>query len=525
MSKDTSLVEVRKRFYNDFEFYGKHAVKIRTKTGSIEPLRLNKVQKRLISEIERQLNETGRVRIILLKARQQGLSTFASAFNYWWLSQHKAQKGIVIAHVAESTKALFDMYRRIHAECPDMLKPSTRYSSRRELVFDSLDTALMVATAGGDGIARGETITHAHLSELGFWPNATANENLNAVLQAIPNAPGTSIIIESTANGMTGPYYDMWQGAVNGSNGFYPFFSPWFETDEYQETAPEGMELSPEEEDLRKAHGLTNDQLYWRRRKIAANGRELFMQEYPATPDEAFLASGRPVFVPEQIHEMLRLAPEPVERLALEAGEWQQHPRGELLVYKKYEPGETYYIGADIGMGIKGGDYSVAQILDSQKNQVAVWRGLVHPDYFADVLFALGNYYNEAVIAPENNSHGLLTAIRLGRDLAYPHVWTDVSEGQLNDRESITIGFRTTVKTRPLIIDRLRAALREGEMIVNDKTTLREMLSFVVTESGKMEAENGCHDDCVMSLAICNHIHEGKFTPVTMRDEWYTEAI
>jgi hypothetical protein len=176
-------------------------------------------------------------------------------------------------------------------------------------------------------------------------------------------------------------------------------------------------------------------------------------------------------------------------------------------------------------MGIKGGDYSVAQILDSQKNQVAVWRGLVHPDYFADVLFALGNYYNEAVIAPENNSHGLLTAIRLGRDLAYPHVWTDVSEGQLNDRESITIGFRTTVKTRPLIIDRLRAALREGEMIVNDKTTLREMLSFVVTESGKMEAENGCHDDCVMSLAICNHIHEGKFTPVTMRDEWYTEAI
>jgi hypothetical protein len=524
MTQD-ALLEVRKRFFNDFEFYGKHAVKIRTKEGAIYPLNLNKVQKRLWDEIQRQLRETGRVRIILLKARQQGLSTFASGFNYWWLSQHAASKGIVVAHVAESTKALFDMYRRIHSECPDMLKPSTRYSSRRELVFDKLDTALTVATAGGDGIARGETITHAHLSELAFWPNATANENLNAVLQAIPNTAGTSIIIESTANGMTGPYYEMWQGAVSGANGYHAFFSPWFESDEYREPAPADMELSPEEEDLKKKFDLDNDQLYWRRRKIAQNGRDLFMQEYPATPDEAFLASGRPVFVPEQLHDMIREAPPVLRKLALEGGEWHEHPRGELTVYRDHDPAETYYIGADIGMGIKGGDYSVAQILDGQKRQVAVWRGLVHPDYFADVLYALGNFYNEAIIAPENNNHGLLTAIRLGRDLAYPYVWTDVSEGKLNDQDSITIGFRTTVKTKPLIIDRLRAALREGEMKLYDKTTLREMLSFVVTESGKMEAESGCHDDTVMALAIANHIHEGSFTPIKVTDDFYLEAI
>jgi len=525
MTDTNDLLELRKRFYNDFEFYGRHAVKIRTKEGAIKPFILNKVQKRLWIEIEKQMKETGKVRIILLKARQQGLSTFASGFNYFRLSQNAASKGIVIAHVAESTKALFDMYRRIHQECPEMLKPSTRYSSRRELVFDKLDTALTVATAGGDGIARGETITNAHLSELAFWPNATANENLNAVLQAIPNTAGTAIIIESTANGMTGPFYEMWQNAVNGSNGYFPFFSAWFETDEYREPAPENMELTQDEEELKKKFDLDNDQLYWRRRKIAQNGRELFMQEYPSTPEEAFLASGRPVFVPEQLHEMLRVAPDPIQRLALEGEEWQEHPRGELLVYRKHDTRETYYIGADIGMGIKGGDYSVAQVLDSHRRQVAVWRGLVHPDYFADVLYALGNHFNHAIIAPENNSHGLLTAIRLGRDLAYPYVWTDVSEGKLNDQESITIGFRTTVKTKPLIIDRLRAALREGDIELYDKTTLREMLSFVVTESGRMEAEQGCHDDCVMSLAICNHIHEGRFTPITVTDDFYTEAI
>lgn len=520
-----ALVELRKRFYTDFEFYAKHAVKIRTKEGDVRPLVLNKVQQRLVHEIEKQLKQTGKVRIVLLKARQQGLSTFASAFNYWWLSQHRASKGIVVAHVAESTKALFDMYRRIHAECPEMLKPSTRYSSRRELVFDRLDTALTVATAGGDGIARGETITHAHLSELAFWPNATANENLNAVLQAIPNTPGTAIIVESTANGMTGPYYEMWQAAVSGASGFIPFFSPWFDSDEYREEAPAKFELSPEEEELKEKFGLDDDQLYWRRRKIAQNGRELFMQEYPATPDEAFLASGRPVFVPEQLHEMLRIALEPLQRLALEEGEWQEHPRGELFVYHKHDAAETYYIGADIGMGVKGGDFSVAQVLDSEKRQVAVWRGLVHPDYFADVLFHLGRYYNEALIAPENNAHGLLTAIRLGRDMAYPNVYTEVNEGKLNDQESITIGFRTTSKTKPLIIDRLRASLREGEMELNDKTTLREMLSFIVTESGKMEAEQGTHDDTVMALAIANHVHEGRFTPINVTDDFYIEAI
>jgi hypothetical protein len=176
-------------------------------------------------------------------------------------------------------------------------------------------------------------------------------------------------------------------------------------------------------------------------------------------------------------------------------------------------------------MGIRNGDYSVAQILDSNRRQVAVWRGLVHPDYFADILQALGIHYNTARIAVENNNHGILTAIRLGRDLLYPNIYTEVTEGKLNDTESISIGFRTTAKTKPLIIDRLRASLREKEIEVNDKTTLREMLSYIVTESGAMEAEEGCHDDTVMALAIANHCHEGKFTPVNVTDDFYIEAI
>lgn len=517
--------QVRKRLRDDFAFWARTCAKIRTKQGDIKNLELNLVQKKLDDIVKNQLATVGKVRVVILKARQQGLSTYVSNWLYWYLSQHKAKKGLVVAHVADSSRALFDLYKRTHAEMPDLMRPSTKYSSRRELVFDGLDTGLIVATAGGDSIARGETLTHAHLSEVAFWPKATAADNLNALSQAIPNTAETAVFIESTANGMSGPFYELWKGAVEGTNGYVPFFSPWFDSPEYREAVPEDFERTYEEEDLVRQYGLDDEQLMFRRRKIAQNGREAFQQEYPSNADEAFIASGRPVFNPEQIHALLKQAPPVLKRMAMEAGVFRDHPRGELYVYKEHDPGGTYYIGADVAMGIRNGDYSVAQVLDGQKQQVAVWRGHVHPDYFADILHALGTYYNEARIGVENNNHGLLTAVRLGRDLSYANMYVDVAEGNLDDRFTETYGFRTTSKTKPLIIDRLRASLREQEINIFDTTTLREMLSYIVTETGSMEAEEGTYDDCVMSLAIANHIHDGKFTPIKVTDDYYVMAI
>lgn len=158
--------QVRQRLYDDFEFYARHCVKIRPKVGEVVPFTLNGPQKKLLDVINDQMAATGKVRVIILKARQQGFSTFVHAWKYWQLSQRRAKKGLVVAHVADSTRALFDMYKRTHENMPPVVRPATKYSSRRELSFPALDTNLMVATAGGDGVARGETITHAHLSEV-----------------------------------------------------------------------------------------------------------------------------------------------------------------------------------------------------------------------------------------------------------------------------------------------------------------------------------------------------------------------
>lgn len=543
-------IETRKRLRDDFAFYCEHCVKIRTKEGTIAPLILNRVQRRFVERITDQLLRTGKVRFVVVKARQQGLSTVISAWQYWWLSQRKAQKGLVMAHVAESTTTLFDMYHRIHQNVPTVVRPSTKYSSRTELVFSELDSALRVATAGGKGVARGEMLNVVHLSEVAFWPDTFAQTNFNGLIQAVPDKPGTAAFLESTANGMTGVFYEQYKVAKSGESGYELFFSAWVESDEYRdETVPANFVRVPEEDVVvataKRLYGIDvdNEQLWWRRRKIALNGADMFKQEYPLTPEEAFISTGRPIFNPDYIVERLKTPKAPIRQMAVEEvydhetgkrlplRKLREHPRGELKIYREREPSETYTIGADVGMGLRAGvkgrpsDPSVAQVLDSQLRQVAVWRGTVHPDVFADILVSLGYHYNEALLVPERNNHGLVTCVEL-RDQQYPNLYLDVTEGTIEpDRETLNIGVFTSEKTKPLMIDKLRAFDRNKEIEINDKQTLEEMLTFVVTESGKMEAEGGAHDDCVMSLALAAYASDGKWEAITVTDEFYTQAI
>lgn len=520
-----TALEVRKRLYEDFRFYARHALKIRTKDGKIEPLILNEAQEIFLQAVERQLKETGRVRIITCKGRQQGISTLIEAIIFWWVTQRKAMKALVMTHHSDSTKALFDLCKRYYDHAPAILKPKSKYSSRKELVFDALDSSYMVATAGGENLGRGETLQVAHLSEAAFYPPAMAKENINGLLQAIPNSPGTMVFLESTANGLGNPYHTIWQNAVEGKNEFEAVFIPWKIQKEYREPVPENFQRTPEEDDIVAKFGLDDAQLMFRRRKIAVNGAELFQQEYPLTAEEAFITSGRPVFNLAKCQDSLNKAPDILQRLALEGEEWSEHPRGELLVYRQHDPGEVYTIGADVAMGVRGGDYSVAQVLDSKKRQVASYRTHVHPDHFATVLYHMGMFFNVAHIGVERNNHGILTCTRLGKDFSYPNFFTEVSVDKLTDKETVTLGFSTNVKTKPLIIDQLRAAQREDAIEINDKTTLREMMTYVVTETGSMEAEAGCTDDTVMALAIANHLCQSSFTPVEVTEDFYFDAI
>ena len=520
----TKAQKTRLKLRDDFGYYAKNVLQIRTKDGEITSLKLNEAQNLLLETIENQYKAEGRIRVIILKARQMGLSTMVGGWLYWWLSQHKAQRGLVVTHHADSTRALFDMTRRYHENCPDPIKPTTKYSSRRELNFNILDSSYVIATAGGDSIARGETVTCAHLSELAFWSASSAEENFNAIMQAIPNKDNTAVFIESTANGVSGKFYDLWKGAIDGTNGFIPIFLPWYIQPEYEEDW-KGTDYTPEEEELKEKYNLTDNQLMFRRKKIAQNGIDLFRQEYPADADEAFLTSGRPIFNPDQLLKMMDKAKPHETRLALENDEWKPHPRGELILWGDVEPDAQYTIGADVAMGIRGGDYSVAQVLDQKKNLVATYRAHVHPDYFATVLLRLGEFFNDAYIICESNSHGLLTCTRLYKDYDYANFHTEIVVDKVTDKETVKLGFATTARSKPLAINELRAAFRQEEIKIDCKITLRECLTYIETETGGMEAEAGCHDDCVIALALANYGHQQGWEPTMINENYYSEAI
>ena len=523
---------LRLRLYNEFPFYAENAVQIRTKDATLVPLVLNRAQRRFVDAVEQQWRDEGKVRVIVLKARQMGLSTVIGAWMYWRTSQNKAMKAFVLAHKADATASLFDMTKRFHDLCPPILRPSTKYAGRKELTFDRLQSAYMVATAGGDSIGRAETLTSLHASEVAFWPVGSARDNWNGLTKAVPNVPGTAIFVESTANGVTGVFYDLWQGAVSGTNGFIPVFLPWFIQPEYTDVASEDFRRSPDEEDLAAlvlaeyGETLTDGQLAFRRREIALTSRDQFRQEYPSFPQEAFLTTGMPVFNPDVLAQMeLQDARQADETYAFENGAWAPNSRGKLSEFYPVNLRETYYIGADVAMGVRGGDYSVAQVLDSQKRQVAIFRDHVHPDYFADILNALGRRYNDARLVVESNNHGILPNQRLAKDLAYPNLFLRETIDKLTEVVKETPGFDTNAKTKPLIIDELRATLRDREMTLHDRSTFSEMRTFTVSESGKLEAEDGQHDDTVMALALANHIHEGAFIPHDVPEDAYFEMI
>ena len=516
---------VRQRLYDDFSFYASAALKIRTKDAVVVPFSMNEAQKRLNAIVEEQYKSTGKVRVMILKARQMGLSTYVGGRLFSRVSQRSAKKALVVTHHADSTRALFDMTQRFYDLLPDILKVPTKYSSRKELKWGApLDSGYIVGTAGADTLARGETITHAHLSEVAFWPRSKAQELFSGLMDSIPDRPDTEVYIESTANGVSGVFYEQWQAAVRGQTDFIPVFLPWFIEPGYSTDVPDGFERTPEEQSLVDAHGLNDGQLMFRRLKIGQKGRDLFMQEYPSTSEEAFLTSGRPVFDGFLLRSMKANAPAPTAQLALEGGVWEPHSRGELLVYRPLDPREDYFIGADVAQGVNG-DFSVACVMDSERRQVAVWRGQIDPDAFAYTLEALAKYYNKAQLIVENNNHGGTTCIILSKYLNYPRLFQEIIVDKVTDQETTRLGFNTNVKSKALVVDKLRASLRKGEVDILDTQTLSEMSTYIVTESGKMEADNGAHDDTVIALCLANHIVERRWAPVENVDDYFVTFL
>lgn len=299
--KQKKMLEIHQKLTFDLAFFAEKApLMIKPKSGQPVPLKLNNAQRMLHDMLEKQRAEKGFVRALVLKGRQQGISTYINARFY-----HSTRRGgvntFILSHEASTTDKLFKMVKRFHDGVHESLRPETTASNRKELIFKDIDSEYFVGTAGNKNVGRGGTVQMFHGSEAAFWENTDEIES--GVMESVAFEKDTEILLESTANGMQGMFYEKCMNALDGRGDYILCFIPWFVQEEYRRVPPPDFQLTDDEEILKEAYGLDTQQLAWRRFKIdnAKNGLKQFQQEYPCNVMEAFQTSGEGLIDPEKI--------------------------------------------------------------------------------------------------------------------------------------------------------------------------------------------------------------------------------
>lgn len=514
-------------------YYLQTFLKIRTKEGNLVNFSPNNAQLKSEQLIAEQRAKGKPVRVIWLKARQLGISTYCEGSIFYDTANNPLRQSLIIAHEDKATQNLFNMSKLFYEELPPIIRPMKKYSNESALAFENptnnddekyqnpgLRSKITVATAKNVKTARSTMLHHVHASEVAFWDDAETL--MTGLLQCIPNSPNTSVYIESTANGVGGWFYDFWKRTERGETDYVAIFLSWFDNPEYampfdsnteKKAFIEQCTLSQDEAfKLKERFNLSWEQLNWRRWCIANNCNgdiDKFHQEYPSTPDEAFIASGRPKFDVNQLKRYMDKTTPPIARSYTELKNGRvsmiNDAKGYVHIWQQPKPDEFYVIGADVAEGLATGDYSCGVVMNKDLEVCATWYGHIDPDLFGYELVKLAMYYNEAFVAVEANNHGLTTLKAIQR-LEYWNIYYQKTYDKLADTYSTKLGFSTTHRTKPLIIDNMAMHIREGSVAMPWDTLLSECLTYVIEDSGSTNAQSGTHDDTVMATAIALHV-------------------
>ena len=548
----------------DARQYMERLLWIRTKEGEEKRLELKPAQRRLMDTVEELERQGKPVRIIVLKARQEGISTAISGFIFSRCATRENRAALLVAHVADATANLYNMHKRFYDRLPALLRPMRAASNAIEIVFANpskdpnerarepgLRSRIRCATAGGQGVGRSDTLQYVHLSEYAFWPDGVnaKTDVLLGILQAVPALPGTAVFIESTPNGYD-DFHKLWTDAVAGRNDFYPLFIPWSQEPGYRRAVEPGTVWTDEERELMDRFGLEPEQMAWRRWCIANNcGGDLnrFHQEYPLTPEEAFIASGDCWFDTEVLtrrlgeiesgagigtspHPSPAATPSPqgegfgrgtrtaecrpcrrgrfayrkvwsgdLKDKTLTDIRWVEDPRGPVTIWKDPEELVPYVLGGDTAG--EGSDFFSAYVIDNTDAAMCarIWMQRDEAGYTEQV-YCLGLHFNKALVGLEVNFSTFPTATLAA--MGYPRLYVRQTEDSYNHEIRHSFGFRTDSVTRPALVSELRAVVHEHPELIRDADLIREMLVFVKDDRGKPAAMPGEHDDLVMGYGI-----------------------
>lgn len=488
------------------------------------PFFLNEVQSSFIETLNQAKDDYEKQKILsiklnVLKGRQQGFTTVITAYQLACALLNKNFSGYTLSDKSDNTEAIFQNKAKFpYDQLPNKLKHTEKYNNRRQLLFEKTNSNWSVDTATKD-VGRSKTINFFHGSECAFW---------NGGMQSIQAGLGEALtknciqINETTANGFN-DFQKLWDSGTC-INCFYewwltPEYRLNFESERIKEQFLDDIDNKAEWiyerlRWLRYDKQLEIEQLYWYYKKYEGYiDKRLIRQEYPCTPEEAFLTSGQCYFNSEKIVKRLQEAKEPIKtgyflyELCNEkiiSYKWIDDVNGFIKIYEDVEERKPYVLGGDTAGD--GSDNFTGQVLNNiTGKQVAVLKQKFDEIEYTRQMYCLGMYYNEALIGIETN-YSTYPTVKL-EEMKYPNLYIrDKNPDDYRDSLETKIGVNTNRATRPHMLAILQTVAAETIENILDKETLEEMISFIVSEKGKAEAQEGCHDDLVMGLAIANYI-------------------
>jgi hypothetical protein len=281
----------------DLPLFAKNFLIIHDKMGRESKFTFNRAQQYIHERLEAQYKATGKIRALILKGRQQGVSTYVQARYFHKIITKRGKKAFILTHLSDATRAIFEMTKRYSENLEPEVFPQPDKKNDNTLMYNNLGSGYRVGTAGSSEIGRSMTNQYLHLSEYAFYKDA-ASISLG-LLQTVAEMDDTEIIKESTANGQANDFYSDWLSAKNGRSRYQAIFVPWYWQEEYCIDDPKFVPTTEEKEWLERfgSNGLLPGHMNWRRIKLEdfkgdyAQKCRKFRQEYPFTDDEAFLSS------------------------------------------------------------------------------------------------------------------------------------------------------------------------------------------------------------------------------------------
>lgn len=523
--------------FSDHSKFCEH-LKIRNKEGLAVPYKNSPAGAKLNKAIRKQELAGQPIRVVCLKASQVWMSSSAATELFHRIPFFPGRRALVVADIQMHADLVFEYYLQYIQSYSDnpygtewgsaITLPKLLKDTDKWLRWAN-DSSILVGTANTPDIVRSAPFNWLHFSEAAFY--RSFGQLMTGAMQRVPNSPDSGVIVESTANGQGGDFYELCQLAMSGKSGWAWVFFGYHEHPEnameptrlgYKGAAEFQKTLTRFEWDEQQKYNLTLRQLAWRRFTIetSCEGKlSRFQQEHPGNPQEAFLTSGRTIFDMAAVSRMRPIPDAPRGKLeVIDVGVEKrvqfvqsESGTGELVIYKMPRKGGHYIMGIDHAEGIdpearKGSsdpDYCSATVFDADTGeQVAKLRERYEPAPWAERIYWLGRFYGWAFLVPEQKAVGKAVIGQL-LSLQYPLELIYSKQRDPSDRRPALLqelGYDTNTVFRPVLISNLDRALREGSIQIHDPESIQELREFVRKPNGREEGIK--HDDDVFGVAL-----------------------